>query len=531
MIARRPSRDVIVAFCWDNPKLLPPYLELIKTVREHWEVDVVFVTTGVQTKLTLIAAGHDAVTIRDLYNVTRTKPAPAVSSADTRRLTEIERLLDWRWYPAPPAVRGEEYHTLQAERTFAAYEYVLDQLRPRVVLVWNGGVLLPGSLAVIAAGRDIPVFYLERGLVPDTLVVDSQGVNFGSAIAGDGWKPDAIPQPSGADREQMSAYCRALRESGRSVITEGARLGRDTTREQLRVPRDARVVLFPLQIESDTNIVRYSPHYKRMVDVVRDLQRVLAATGAILVVKPHPEDRNRLPELRRLCDNKTTRLATDLSVRSLIDAADVIVTVNSTVGLEALIAEKPVVVLGNAIYSGKGFTHDLVDATLLATTIETALAAGIGQSLRADVFVGFMVFLRKCCLFDLDVADPWGSRAYISERIRAAGKTAPDAAGIGRADVSLSAATADAFYSLIRGGPPRAACRVLLAWPPRWLDSLIPEDGAGRRVRWLRNKWDLPCVLLSWFRRFDVAVCVEEPAGRRRLVWRLLRAREKVELA
>jgi capsular polysaccharide export protein len=138
------------------------------------------------------------------------------------------------------------------------------------------------------------------------------------------------------------------------VITEGARLGRETMREQLRVPRDARVVLFPLQIESDTNIVRYSPHYKRMVDVVRDLQRAVAVTGAILVVKPHPEDRNRLPELRRLCDDKTTRLATDLSVRSLIDAADVIVTVNSTVGLEALIAEKPVVVLGNAIYSGKG---------------------------------------------------------------------------------------------------------------------------------------------------------------------------------
>jgi hypothetical protein len=305
MIARRPGRDVIVAFCWDNPTLLPSYLELIKTIRDDWEVDVVFVTTGIQTKLTLIATGHDAVTIRDLYNVARTKPAPAVSPADISRLTEIERLLDWRWYPAPPAARGEEYHALQAERTFAAYEYVLDQLRPRVVLVWNGGVLLPGALAAVAAGRDIPVFYLERGLVPDTLVVDSRGVNFASAIAGDGWKPDTIPQPSRADREQMSAYCRALRESGRSVITEGARLGRDTIREQLRVPRDAPVVLFPLQIESDTNIVRYSPHYKRMVDVVRGLQRAVAVTGAILVVKPHPEDRNRprTPTFMRRQDN------------------------------------------------------------------------------------------------------------------------------------------------------------------------------------------------------------------------------------
>ena len=51
--------------------------------------------------------------------------------------------------------------------------------------------------------------------------------------------------------------------------------------------------------------------------------------------------------------NEQTRLNTDFSLHSLLSVADVVVTVNSTVGMEALLQHKPVVVLV-ARFTGKG---------------------------------------------------------------------------------------------------------------------------------------------------------------------------------
>lgn len=533
MPARGLGRSVIVAFCWDNPKLLPAYLQLVKSVESVWPSEFVFVTVGLETRDRLAAAGYEAFTIRELYSLTKALPDPQLDSIDIHQLGQLDRIFEWRWYPAPPEATGsEEYHTWQVKRTLAAYEYLFEQLRPSVTMVWNGGALVPGGLAAISTRRGIPVFYLERGLVPDTLAVDPRGVNYGSSIAGDRWNERCVPEPSADERGRMVDYCRRLCKGGQSVVAQGLHQGRAASRERLGIPAGARVVLFPLQIETDTNILRHSPHYKHMADIIRDLQQVLGEVpGAVLVVKPHPEDASRMKELLSLCDDRT-RLATDLSVRSVIDAADVVVTVNSTVGLEALVAQKPVVVLGNAIYCAKGFTYDLSEPARLATVIGGALVAASAGTFAMGAFVRFMVYLRKHCLFDLEAGDPWGSRKYIAESIRTAGQSARDAAGASVTEANVSAATGDAFYDrLIPGGATRAPERVLLAWTPTWLDLFVPSGQAGRGVRRIRSKWDVYLVALSWFRSFDVAVTTGELPGRRRLLWYCLRAREKIHLS
>ncbi|MEN2472024.1 capsular biosynthesis protein [Burkholderia sp. GS2Y] len=123
--------------------------------------------------------------------------------------------------------------------------------------------------------------------------------------------------------------------------------------------------LFPLQLNSDTQITVHSPF-----DGVRDaIERVLrsfalhAPSDSWLVVKNHPLDTGLIGYRRHALD-----LARELGVAdrfcfvdaghlpTLLEHARGVVVVNSTVGLSALHHGRPLIALGEAIYAMPGLT-------------------------------------------------------------------------------------------------------------------------------------------------------------------------------
>ena len=125
-----------------------------------------------------------------------------------------------------------------------------------------------------------------------------------------------------------------------------------------------RLVFLPLQLYDDANLLRFSP-YRTLTDVVLDVVPRLAARGYKVLIKPHPASRHRPSAtmanslahaaLREWLDHVVWCDQQDHnhSNTQLICLADFVVTVNSSVGFEALYFDKPVVVLGDAVYKPK----------------------------------------------------------------------------------------------------------------------------------------------------------------------------------
>ncbi|MEO1686347.1 MAG: capsular biosynthesis protein [Pseudomonadota bacterium] len=155
-----------------------------------------------------------------------------------------------------------------------------------------------------------------------------------------------------------------LAEYGGFLLTQ-ARAAREARRaaQVWQAWRDAPVFLFPLQLRTDFQIRRHGPDADLRVtarSIVDSFARH-APADARLLVKEHPVDNSLTPWRRLLreaaghaADRVEVVLGGDLD--AMLDAARGIVTVNSTVGLSALRAGRPVKALGEAIFDLPGLT-------------------------------------------------------------------------------------------------------------------------------------------------------------------------------
>jgi capsule polysaccharide modification protein KpsS len=127
-------------------------------------------------------------------------------------------------------------------------------------------------------------------------------------------------------------------------------------------------IFVPLQVASDTQILLNSPDIKSMTELLSGLNEVIKELNKTVVkykiyIKKHPKD---LRTLDVQLDKNIFVLDEKISSKDAIKSTDLTLTINSTVGLEAIELNNPCVVLGNAFYSiepiaFKANFHDLID--------------------------------------------------------------------------------------------------------------------------------------------------------------------------
>jgi capsular polysaccharide export protein len=124
--------------------------------------------------------------------------------------------------------------------------------------------------------------------------------------------------------------------------------------------------LFPLQLNSDSQIVVHSPFGGGVREAIERVMRSFAQHApahALLVIKNHPLDTG-LIEYKRFARELAKSL--DMAQRlvfleaghlpTLLEHSRGVVVVNSTVGLSALHHKRPLIALGNAVYDMPGMT-------------------------------------------------------------------------------------------------------------------------------------------------------------------------------
>jgi hypothetical protein len=179
-----------------------------------------------------------------------------------------------------------------------------------------------------------------------------------------------------------------------------------------------RFVYFPFHVPLDVQLTLRSPEYLDQEALARRLAESLPA-GVWLYVKEHPASigAHSLSALRRLRATGRVRLIHP-SVNSfeLIRDAEVVVTINSKVGAEALMQGKPLVVVGRAFYRGHGVSVDVERGEDLGS----AVAAAAARPPDADLLNRFLgrvwAWTRPGELFD---ADPINVAAFVRS-VRAA---------------------------------------------------------------------------------------------------------------
>ncbi|QQA42054.1 nitrogen fixation protein FixF [Pelagovum pacificum] len=204
-----------------------------------------------------------------------------------------------------------------------------------IALVHNGFNLPDSALADVAGpGRRI---FLENGYFRGTVQADPQGINADNTLPRD---PD---------------FYRAYQPDERPLdLVPSVRVSKHGKDEVDALP--GTYVFVPFQVESDSQITRQSPWIADMMAFHAELARLADRLPALtFVVKEHPNTRRLVKP--RVTPHPRVLFRNGADTAALIAGASRVMTINSTVGIEALAVGKPVLVLGEACYGIEGLVQ------------------------------------------------------------------------------------------------------------------------------------------------------------------------------
>ena len=223
--------------------------------------------------------------------------------------------------------------TLESYFLFAIYRHALQQANASHMAIWNGLKFRQRSAIAAADSLKIKTIYMENGLLPGMTTIDAQGINF----------LNSVPRDAQAFKDLAPIDLKPLNKD----------ITKHFSKRPSRLPE--RYIFVPFQVNTDSQVVLFSPWIKDMFDLVEQFSAAADQLGnemPNIVFKPHPACDQGYDNLRlRYQEHEKIHFASDIPTQVLIQHAKAVATINSTVGIESLLVEKKLIVLGNAFYN------------------------------------------------------------------------------------------------------------------------------------------------------------------------------------
>ena len=357
--------------------------------------DVTHVTVSRHAARKLIDQGVNA---RCVLDVTTELGEPASLDDEVRRIEQryaIPHLRDVYRTDWPCERRSEQWCIRRTVGYFRALECIFDEVRPELVLPEVGNETIRVATHLIALSRGVPALFILHTIFPNPLRV------YVNTLHGPIAPVDELRELTTEEAEEVEAFRRSFTHAAKPIrayrripiearrvrvlaghvrrkLTDDrdndylrpVRLLRQNVAEWLRAKMarpfygrrdpDRPFVYFPLHVTDDYKIKRIIPHCVDQASLVEQVADALPQ-GYDIVLKEHPMSlgRNSIRLLRRLRRRPNVRLvAPHTSSHDLIRDSAGVAVISSTVGLEALLYDKPVLTLGEPYYSGFGVTLD-----------------------------------------------------------------------------------------------------------------------------------------------------------------------------
>ncbi|QFR48647.1 hypothetical protein FJR48_02470 [Sulfurimonas lithotrophica] len=210
------------------------------------------------------------------------------------------------------------------------------------MLLWNGGKFRQLIAIEIAKLKGIHVYYYENGLLPNTLVLDPKGINFDNSVPRNREFYESYKNNKELPQELVPRATRHIEKFNSNNVTE--------------LPLE--YIFVPFQVDYDTQILKNSPWIENMRELFNVIENLAKNSQYNFVLKEHPSSGINYPDLHTRAKNiKNVSFQNGYSTQKLIEKSLAVITVNSTVGMESLLFNKRVIVLGNAFYTIKGITY------------------------------------------------------------------------------------------------------------------------------------------------------------------------------
>ena len=326
------------------------------------------------------------------------KPGEATRTPDLDDATRNEILNDKILSATPDPNRLRK----DLNRIFASLEAFIEAEKIDTVVLWNGSGLAASCAVFLAQAKGLKTIYGENGYFYNTMQLDPNGVNQAASITGH-IADDYLNIEIDAARQQeletlISAYRNgepvrytpnphpakasllarikdeASNLQGKAFKLPG-RLNRDIPSAPDGLPDN--YVFIPFQVVKDSQLLLYSPLVGNdMGLLVQHCRAALKAVAADyrIVAKLHPADVDNIDYTALMKAYPDVIFLKDYPSNDLIKSASLVITINSTVGVEALIYGKPVVTLGHNFYNVPEVVHHVDSLADLPQAIQTALS-------------------------------------------------------------------------------------------------------------------------------------------------------------
>jgi len=249
---------------------------------------------------------------------------------------------------------------------------IIRKMRPCLTLLWSSTVPQSILFKNIFDAYFIPTFFIERGLLPETLMMDLSGHGaFSSMQMQMGTKIDTTQDIY----EQIKNYYLAKKFEKHAQNNSTPSLN---IRELYNAYGKILIVFIgqwdvAAGVNSSNNIQSYinSPIYGSTRMMFEALQEEISKQDdLILVFKPHPFDMNIYSEDRL----KGIFVEKKANLHSLFESADIMVGSGTTAINEALFYEKPVILLGHCMLNGKGACYEVQSLQELHDVLSAAIS-------------------------------------------------------------------------------------------------------------------------------------------------------------
>lgn len=263
----------------------------------------------------------------------------------------------------------------------ASYYFSLFDKHPcTTVILWNG-MKQPNRtpyIVAMACGKKTQLF--ENGVLPNTTTLDPKGVN----------AMNSMPRDADFYRNWHGKVKRITPQ----LVPRQAHKKRKVTGKDIDLPK--RYIFVPFQVPNDTQVVCHSSWVKTMPAFYKVLEDALGYLNECeqwqkftFVVKEHPSWPHSFTELHQR--NSDIIFANDNNTQDLITSALAVVTLNSTVGIEALLLGKKVITLGDAFFNIEG----LVSHCANQQQFNQALQYIEHTQVESDLVEGFLGYLEN----------------------------------------------------------------------------------------------------------------------------------------
>lgn len=197
--------------------------------------------------------------------------------------------------------------------------------------------------------HNIPYLVCERGALRDSVFIDPNGFNAESIS----YSPERWDQPLSLEKRQKTLdYIIEEKSLDESLEQQNFKISKNDVYKKLGISKGKKILFVPLQRPSDTVIQYFCGPigtYDNFISLINSLAQVLPRDWEI-VVKRHPLEVND-PDLHGVV------FANNLNIKSLIEASDSVLLINSGVGVLSLLYDKPTFVAGSAFYNHDGLTY------------------------------------------------------------------------------------------------------------------------------------------------------------------------------